>query len=405
MPKSNILGININIQKKLKLIKQVLDFFNSSNSHLIVTLNPEIILKANKDEEYFFTLNHADVATVDGVGVKLASWFIGKNPERLTGVELAKILLKHCQQEKKKVLIINWHEGLSKNLEIDLGLKKIYPNLILKVIDVPRVRNIHPELISKIKEFNSELIMNTLGNPEQEIMLANLKDKIDSAKVLIGIGGTIDYLIGKKKSAPSIFNKLGLEWLWRLYGQPVKDLPIKRRKRIYNATFKFGLTFLKWRFILPFKYRSNVACLLYKKEKGATKIFMVERQDQPGHWQIPQGGLGGLDIKTAGLKELREETGLQNIKYISNTNFIHKYKFPGNIDRHRGAIYRKHTGYKGQKQALLIAEYLGNDGDIKINHWDHSAWKWVDINEVLDIVHELRRESMKKYLKTLNKFI
>ncbi|MEA3449986.1 MAG: WecB/TagA/CpsF family glycosyltransferase [Patescibacteria group bacterium] len=395
----NILGVNIDNFKKNQALTKIDSFFNSKNNHLIVTVNPEIILKAIKDEEYFTVINHSDMRTIDGIGVKIASWLVFRCPKRLTGYELSKYLIDKCAEENRGVAVINWNVGLSKNLELSNYFKKNYPNLCIKILDVPKSREPNKDLVMKLNDFKPELIMCSLGNPEQEIMLSKLKSEIDSSRVMVGIGGSLDYIIGKKKQAPKLFRILGLEWFWRLYGQPIKDLPTKRKERVYNAFFVFGYKFLRWRFILPFFYRKNVAVLMYKKTQKGYKVFMVERSDDFGHWQFPQGGLDGLNVKEAGLKEIREESGAKNIKYITHTEFIHKYKFSLNMNRHRGAVSHSFTGYKGQKQALLIVEYLGDNTDIRINAWDHSAWQWIYLNNVIDRAHKVRQESMKKFIK------
>jgi putative (di)nucleoside polyphosphate hydrolase len=61
--------------------------------------------------------------------------------------------------------------------------------------------------------------------------------------------------------------------------------------------------------------------------------------------------------------------------------------------------------YKGQKQGLLIAEFTGQDSDITVNFWDHSSFRWVNIDEAMAIIHPLRQESFKKYLEYFQEFI
>ena len=411
MKKISILGINVNISSKIAIINQIIKYFNSSETRQIVTVNPEIILKAIKDEEYFYVINHADLNTVDGTGVKLACWFVGKFPKRFTGVEITVKLFDYCLANSKAITIINWNEGLSKNLEILEGISKLWPGIDLRVIDVPKSREINQDLINKLNLYTPDLILNTLGNPEQEIMLSKLKGKVSSAKILIGIGGTIDYLIGKKKNTPKIYSQLGLEWLWRLLRQPIKDLPVKRSKRIYNAFFKFIGKFIDWRFILPFRYRDNVACFLYKKQVGRIKVLIVERQDESGHWQLPQGGTEGESLTVAGKKEICEEIGSDKVKTKITIPNLYKYKFHftqkerERSSYYRGSVYLKHTGFRGQKQGLWIGEYLGTDDSIKLKYWDHSGWKWVNLENLVEFVHESRKTPTKKFVKEFNKII
>jgi len=75
---------------------------------------------------------------------------------------------------------------------------------------------------------------------------------------------------------------------------------------------------------------------------------------------------------------------------------LYKYKFDKKIGK-------GFDGYKGQKQGLVIAEFFGNDSDIKINFWDHSNWKWVDNKNLIQEVHSLRKQSAKIFLDKFSK--
>ncbi len=203
------------------------------------------------------------------------------------------------------------------------------------------------------------------------------------------MGGSFDFLTGKIKRAPLFLQKIGLEWMWRLFQEP------KRIKRISNAVFVFSFKFLHWRFIQPLLYRQNVSILLYKKEGNKYKILIVERAEQPNHWQLPQGGTEGENLKQAGARELKEELNLNNFKIIKTIPNLHKYKIPEAEQSPRSGKY----GYKGQKQGLLIAEFIGKDEDIQVNYWDHSNWKWVDLEDLDKHVYYLRKEATRKFLQ------
>jgi 8-oxo-dGTP pyrophosphatase MutT (NUDIX family) len=87
------------------------------------------------------------------------------------------------------------------------------------------------------------------------------------------------------------------------------------------------------------------------------QVLLVERVDELGHWQIPQGGLDSDKIKLAGSRELYEELDIVN--FTPNRIYKNIYKYKTN---HRGRY-----GFKGQKQSLLLAEFQGSDADIKLN--------------------------------------
>lgn len=400
---ANILGINISELNKETALAKAAEFLNSNSSHYIVTPNPEIILGAHKDEEFFYILNRADLSLADGMGLKIAAGIMREKIYRLTGADFTLDLLNLAEQKGIKTLILNWSKGLSSIEDINRALKNKYPNLNFLVLNIAKNKFLTVETIQEINNYSPKLVFNTLGFPDQEKLIYHNINKLPSVRLMLGIGGSFDYISGKIKRAPYFLRYLGLEWFWRLITASRYKDSSKRVKRIYNATYVFMIKILKSRFINPLFYRSNVACFLYKKEAGRIKVLLVERTDEKGHWQLPQGGTDGEDIATAGARELREETHVINFvdKLIVPNLFTYLFSKTPTIE---GRKFYKYD-YKGQKQSLYITEFTGADSEIKINFWDHRAWQWVEIDSALNVLDPARRNSFKIYLekfKSLN---
>jgi N-acetylglucosaminyldiphosphoundecaprenol N-acetyl-beta-D-mannosaminyltransferase len=396
--KLNILGVNVSTLDRQEILKRIDAFLMSSKVNFLVTINPEIILQAMKDEEYFIMINNVDLSVPDGAGLTFAAWALFKNIHRFPGVDLTEVLLAKAETENIKVAIFVWNKGLTHSHEIKAVLKNKYPklNFICQEID----RDVKAEMNSEVGDFAPQIAFVAVGSPWQEKIIYHQLLKKDYIRLALGVGGTFDFLSGKVARAPKIMRALGLEWIWRVFNQ-TKGGRMQRLHRIYNAFIVFTLKYLNWRFIQPFLYRPNVACLLYKREGGKYKILIVRRSDLNNeHWQLPQGGTDGLNIETAGKKELEEEVGIKNIKTIGVFKNLHHYEFDREIMQKNNPSHpSRHTGYKGQKQSLYIAEFLGQDNDIKINYWDHNGWKWVDADNLINEIHAVRREGYGIYLE------
>ena len=94
--------------------------------------------------------------------------------------------------------------------------------------------------------------------------------------------------------------------------------------------------------------------------------------------------------------------GTDKFKPVASFKNLHKYAFSKAI---KTSQIKRYSGFKGQKQGLFIAEFLGNDKDIKIKFWDHEAWKWVDSERLLEEIHFMRRESAKIFLEKFSQVI
>ena len=404
MDNITILGVRISNLDRPGLLAKAREFLAGGQQHFIVTPNPEIILAASRDEELFYILNSADLSLGDGVGVKLAGWLEGKNIKRVTGAEFSFDLLELAVAEKVKVGVIIWKKGLSKKIEVEKALRGKYPTLEFIVEEIDR--NPTAEVSREFLDFMPKLILVGLGNPSQEKFIFHNEKKIPSAKIMMGVGGTIDFLTGRRKRAPKILRLIGLEWLWRFFTSP-QAVGQKRSQRVIDAVIRFPWEFIKRKYFHPLFYRPNVACLLYKKAGDRYQILIVERQNEPGHWQLPQGGTEGESLLIAGERELGEE--INTHKFIGKRVFknVYRYRFgnrPGETSTQARSLQR-HTGYKGQSQGLFIAEFTGSDEDIKVNFWDHSAWKWVDSDKLVDSVHLIRKRSAQRFLKKFKEFV
>jgi 8-oxo-dGTP pyrophosphatase MutT (NUDIX family) len=282
---------------------------------------------------------------------------------------------------------------LSRAVGLEQALSSRYDGLICKCIDTPRQIEdclIGHEFNDAAVSFKPVLMLVTLGSPWQEKFLYRIQAQFPTLRLSAAVGGALDLLTGAQKRSPSWLRSVGLEWVWRLIRQP------SRWRRIYDAVVRFPLAFVNWRYIQPLRYRTNVACLLYREREGKREILLVERAEAHGHWQIPQGGTDGEDISESGRRELREELNTDAFKERAVFSDLYRYEFGQGPNERRSS---KHGGYRGQSQSLYIAQFTGKDADISLNYWDHRNWRWVGRNEAMDAVHECRREAMKIYLE------
>lgn len=393
---AKILGVKISELTKDQLNKELDLFLSGSDTKFISTPNPEIILKAIKDEEYFYILNSCDLNLADGFGLILAGRLQGKKIPRITGSDLTPILLKKAQEKELKVLIISWNQGLSTATEIKEGVINKYPNLELEILEIEKKNTLTKNETTLINNFSPQLVFVTIGAPDQEKLISHELKNWPSVRLVIGVGGSFDFLIGKIKRAPMIMRRLGLEWLWRVISQPKKRW--QRLKRIWQATIVFSLKIIQYNYIRPFFYRSNIAIMVYKKTSEGVKILTLAREDDYNHWQLPQGGTDGQKLELAAKRELEEELGTDKFDIKRVIKNVHRYRFNGPTES-------RFSGYKGQKQSLAIAEFTGTDDEIKINYWDHCAWRWNKITELLDNIHPCRYQGAQIFLNKFNKYI
>lgn len=189
----------------------------------VITINPEMFEFAKYNKEFSDIVQQAEMVIPEGIGVKIALKINGHNVQRIPGIDFAKRMLEEAAKEGYPVAIIGAKsEVVTKAVE---NLKNELPNLNIVYYHDGYFDNdkaIYNELIDKAPK----LILVAMGSPRQEKFIYYSKNYIKPALV-IGIGGSLDVWSGFVKRAPKIYQKLGLEWLYRTVTQP------ERFKRIF----------------------------------------------------------------------------------------------------------------------------------------------------------------------------
>lgn len=228
-----------NIKEALSYAQNAID---SKVNYQIITINPEMIMNAQKDEAFFNILNNSDLNIADGVGVKLALKLQKINQEQIRGVDFSRELIKLAAQNNYKVAFLGAKEEVV-NLARANFLKE-YPNLNFVYVRNGYFDN-DEEIIKELTNANPQILLVGIGSPKQEEFILKLKSKLQGC-VMVGVGGSFDVFSGLTKESPMIWRKLGLEWLYRTIAQPERFkrifpvLPIFLIKCIIDSILKKG---------------------------------------------------------------------------------------------------------------------------------------------------------------------
>ena len=131
------------------------------------------------------------------------------------------------------------------------------------------------------------------------------------------------------------------------------------------------------------------------------QVFVGKRKDNPNDkWQMPQGGVDeGEDYITAMKRELKEETGIENIKIIKEIEKIYQYELPEDLV---GIIWK--GKYRGQKQKWFITRFLGEEKEINLNskHAEFIDWKWIEPKFLPEVIVYFKKDLYLSLLKEIN---
>jgi N-acetylglucosaminyldiphosphoundecaprenol N-acetyl-beta-D-mannosaminyltransferase len=214
-----ILDIPFINKTKNDVVNDILhQYLKEGKKGFIVTANPEIVMQAQKDRDYFYTLSKADLIVPDGIGVIIAS-NLKKKPlqERVPGFELMEDLLTMGNLHQLSVYIVGTKNEILEKAVKNIRLK--YPDLNVAGYHHGYFDDKDDTVIEEIQAVKPDLVLVALGCPRQENWIKKNISKVDKG-VFIGVGGSIDILAGHLKRAPVFWQKIHLEWFYRLLQQP-----------------------------------------------------------------------------------------------------------------------------------------------------------------------------------------
>lgn len=191
-----------------------------AKKQFVLAMNPEKIMKAREDEQLSRIIEkRATLLIADGVGLVLAGKIRGLPPiKRVTGVGLFEELARVAAEDGSRVFLYGAKEPVvEKAAEI---LRQRYPGIVIAGTQHGYEKD--TELVTaRIREAEPDYLFVALGSPGQEKWIARHIDELP-VKVFMGVGGSFDVLAGNIKRAPEWFQKMGLEWFYRLVSQPTR---------------------------------------------------------------------------------------------------------------------------------------------------------------------------------------
>lgn len=166
---------------------------------------------------------------------KILSFFL--KTKQIRGPTFTKEFLQNKLNKKQKHFFI-----LSKEKHLDELIKKFPESKNSKAYSPPYIQNITfpkkeiEKITKQLKQFKPDYIWVCIGNPKQEILANQLYKKYKA--FYFNVGAAIDFVLERKKEAPSIFRKLGLEWFYRL----ITDFKHSKKKVLGSL---IGLKYLR----------------------------------------------------------------------------------------------------------------------------------------------------------------
>ncbi len=191
----------------------------AGRGHLVIPVNPEMIVAAQGQEEFRETLNGASLILPDGTGVKLAARLYGhRSTERVTGVDTLDGLAGIAMRRGLRLFLLGAQPGVAELAGETLTAR--HPGLVIAgcYAGSPSLAE-ENDICRRITDARADILMVAYGAPKQELWCARNIPRLP-VRIAMCVGGSFDFLAGRTTRAPHWMQRMGLEWLYRLLQEP-----------------------------------------------------------------------------------------------------------------------------------------------------------------------------------------
>lgn len=269
-PSVRIFGVPVHQVTRREVAERCREWLRGRRPHHIVTVNPEMLLRARRDAWFRTVIADADLVTADGIGVRWATsflrtadnlastrlavliWFIrtlgafflkpqtipSPIPERVSGSDLLWDIAREARDAGVGVYCVGGARQTA--LRAAARLQQALPSLKVSSFSSDHIATPYPpyELHVDLMRVAPAVVFVGYGAPQQEEWIHQNLHRFPSIRIAIGVGGALDFLAGNAPRAPFRYQAHGLEWFWRFEHQPSRFL------RVLRATMLFPVILL-----------------------------------------------------------------------------------------------------------------------------------------------------------------
>ncbi|BBH23887.1 acetylglucosaminyldiphosphoundecaprenol acetyl-beta-D-mannosaminyltransferase [Paenibacillus baekrokdamisoli] len=219
VPTVSIYGIRFSKLNMTDTVQYLINRVERREPTQVITGNPIMVMAALEQPNFHRVMCDAELVVPDGTGVVWAAKHIGQPvTERVAGYDLLHRLMQIGEQRSWRVFLLGTTQAIIEQTAIKL--QEQYPG-----VTIVGYRNGYfgpdqdEEVVQYIRASESDLLFVARSVDTQEPWISKYKEAF-GVPVIMGVGGSFDVISGNLKRAPKIFQKMRMEWLYRLLQQP-----------------------------------------------------------------------------------------------------------------------------------------------------------------------------------------
>lgn len=222
-------GVKISPVSMDEALDKIEEFIADGTPHHVLTSDANAILTSKTDEDYAGIMRRAAMITPDGFGVIWGARLLNLPIyERVTGVDMVTGVCERAAAKGYRLYILGSEEGVAATAA--RNLMERYPGL--QVVGTHHgfwrrdgkaagltIEEADARMAEEIAATKVDVLFVAMGIPMQEKFIAAQLERMQTP-VALGVGGSFDVYAGKFNRAPQYVQRVGLEWLYRVWIDP-----------------------------------------------------------------------------------------------------------------------------------------------------------------------------------------
>lgn len=231
----NVDILSITQQKLLSELKQ----------GVLITPNIDHLVKLQNDKEFYEAYKQAEWIICDSRILYIFSKLIRKKiPEAIPGSSFFTAFYEyHSNDPSCKIFLLGAADGVAVKAMERIN-NKVRRNIVVGAhspsYGFEKKQEECEELVQIVNESGANVLLVGVGAPKQEKWIMKYRNRMPNVDIFMALGATIDFEAGTLKRAPILWQKIGMEWLYRCLKEPKRLF-----KRYFIDDIKFFYYFGK----------------------------------------------------------------------------------------------------------------------------------------------------------------
>ena len=218
MKTTAFLNTNIQVITQHELLKEL-------KKGVVITPNVDHLVKLQKDKEFYEVYKKAEWVICDSKILYMLSKLLKTPlPEAIPGSSFFTAFYEYHQNDPNcKIFLLGAAEGIAIKAMERIN-QKVGRNIVVGAHSPSYGFEKKPEecekLVHMINESGANVLLVGVGAPKQEKWIMKYRNEMPGIDIFMGLGATIDFEAGTLKRAPILWQKIGMEWLYRCLKEP-----------------------------------------------------------------------------------------------------------------------------------------------------------------------------------------